>query len=185
MSAGVVRREDRLMPREAIEALLERARVAHFATVDPDGEPYVVPNLFVYADGKLHLHTALAGHFRRNIEHRHRLCFEIAEPGEVYPYGAFACDTSTSYASIVGIGAVSIESDPAAKARFFDRFLAKYADARWERPRSFYPRLDQVTIYSVAPERITGKRNQLPVPAEQWPARNRTKSPGAVLPPQS
>lgn len=184
MSDGVVRRQDRVMSRAEIEALLERGRVAHFATVGADGEPYVVPNLFVYADGAIYLHTARAGHFLRNIEHRPRLSMTVAEPGEVYAYGEFTCDTSTSYASIVALGAVTIESESAAKSRFFDRFLAKYADARWERPASFYPRLDQVTVYRVALERVTGKLSPLPAKSEQWPARNRTKSPGAV-PPQT
>jgi nitroimidazol reductase NimA-like FMN-containing flavoprotein (pyridoxamine 5'-phosphate oxidase superfamily) len=182
MSEGAIRRQDRVMSRANIEALLERARLAHFATVGADGEPYVVPNLFVYAEGCVFLHTALAGHFRRNIEHRPRLSMALTEPGEVYPYGEFACDTSTSYASVVAVGAVAIESDAAATSRFFDRFLGKYADARWDRPTSFYPRLDQVTVYRVALERVTGKRSELPAKAEQWPAQNRTKSPGAIPP---
>jgi uncharacterized protein len=182
MSDGGVRRQDKAMSRSDIEALLQSARVAHFATVGADGEPYVVPNLFVYAEGSIHLHTALAGHFRRNVEHRPRLSVAVTEPGEVYPYGAFACDITTSYASVIGLGAVAIETDAAAKSHFFDRFLAKYADARWNQPKSFYPRLDQVTVYRVELERVTGKRNQLLPMAERWPARNRTKSPGIVPP---
>src|SRR5574341_420349 len=50
MSRGVVRRQDLAMSAEDVEDLLRRAAVAHFATVGADGEPYVVPNLFVYAE---------------------------------------------------------------------------------------------------------------------------------------
>jgi len=182
MSEGVLGRPDRAMSRSDIEGLLLSARVAHFATVGADGEPYVVPNLFVYASGRIYLHTALAGHFRRNVEHRPRLSVALTAPGEVYPYGAFACDLSTSYASVVGFGTVAIESNAAVKSQFFDRFLAKYANTRWNQPRSFYPRLDQATVYRVELERLTGKRNPLPPMAERWPAQNRTKSPGAVPP---
>ena len=182
MSDGVLRRQDRAMSRGDIEALLQSARVAHFATVGADGEPYVVPNLFVYAEGRIHLHTALAGHFRRNVEHCPRLSVALTEPGEVFPYGAFACDITTSYASVIGFGAVAIEGDAAAKSRFFDRFLAKYADISWNQPKSFYPRLDQVTVYRVELERVTGKRNPLLPMTERWPARNRTRSPGAMPP---
>jgi uncharacterized protein len=182
MSDGGLRRQDRAMSRSDIEALLQSARVAHFATVGADGEPYVVPNLFVYAEGRIHLHTALAGHFRRNVEHRPRLSVALTELGEVFPYGAFACDITTSYASVIGFGAVAIEADAAAKSRFFDRFLAKYADARWNQPKSFYPRLDQVTVYRIELERVSGKRNPLLPTAERWPARNRTRSPGAMPP---
>jgi hypothetical protein len=53
--------------------------------------------------------------------------------------------------------------------------MAKYAD----RPKSFYPRLDEVTVYAIAVERITGKHCPLPPVSEQWPALDRTKSPNA------
>ena len=39
-----------------------------------------------------------------------------------------------------------------------------------------------VTVYRIDPIRITGKKGPLPPLAEQWPARNRTKSPGVVPP---
>jgi uncharacterized protein len=183
MSQGAVRRKDKEANRAEVEALLQRAALAHFATVGPDGEPYVVPNLFVYADGKIYLHTtADTGHFRRNVEHGASICFELAEMGQVFPYGEFECDTTTSYVSAIGFGKIRIETDAAEKARFFDRFLAKYGDPKWQRPKGFYPRLDEVTVYCIAPERITGKKGPLLALSEQWPAKNRTKSPGAVPP---
>jgi nitroimidazol reductase NimA-like FMN-containing flavoprotein (pyridoxamine 5'-phosphate oxidase superfamily) len=176
-----VRRKDKEMGRDDVEALLGRAMLAHFATVGPDGAPYVVPNLFVWAEGEVWLHTtADVGHFRRNIEHESRISFTVAELGHVFPYGEFACDTSASYASVVGFGAIRIAEDDAAKARFFDRFMAKYADPAWERPAGFYPRLGEVAVYAITLERLTGKHGALPPPAEQWPARNKTRSPGAV-----
>jgi uncharacterized protein len=182
MSQGVVRRKDKEMARDEVDALLARAFLAHFATVSASGDPYVVPNLFVYDAGRLQLHTAASGHFRTNVEHRPRISFELAEPGEVFPYGEFECDTSASFESVIGFGAIRIETDDAEKARFFDRFLAKYARPDWDRPKSFYPRLGEVTVYTIAIEQVTGKRSPLFPPAEQWPARNATRSPGAVPP---
>lgn len=182
MSQGAVRRKDKEMAREEAEGLLDRARLAHFATVGADGQPYVIPNLFVHADGKIYLHTSAGGHFNRNIEREPRISFEVAEMGTIYPYGEFECDTTVSYASVVGFGTVRVEADPSAKARFFDRFMAKYGDASWVRPKGFYPRLDQVTVYCIEPDRITGKKGPLPAVAAQWPAQNLTKSPGAKPP---
>lgn len=183
MSQGTVRRQDREMSGSEAEALLQRAALAHFGTVGGDGVPYVVPNLFVYADGRIHLHTtAAAGHFRRNIEQNSRVCVETADMGPVFPYGRFECDTTLGYASVVAVGTIRIEADPSAKARFFDRFLAKYADPGWNRPKGFYPRLGQVTVYSIGLERITGKKGALLPVGEQWPARDHTKSPRAVPP---
>ena len=183
MSQGIVRRKDKEMSEAEVETLLGRAMLAHFATVGADGMPYAVPNLFVYEGGKIYLHTtATAGHFATNVARSPRISFAVSEMGEVFPYGEFECDTSVSYASVVGFGAIHVEADAADKARFFDRFLAKYASPTWQRPKSFYPRLDEVTVYRINPARITGKKGPLPPFAEQWPALNRTKSPGAVPP---
>jgi nitroimidazol reductase NimA-like FMN-containing flavoprotein (pyridoxamine 5'-phosphate oxidase superfamily) len=182
MSQGVVRRKDKEMSAAEAEEFLGHAPVAHFATVSPNGDPYVVPNLFVYAERRLYLHTAAAGHFRANVERHPRVAFEVAEMGEVYPYGSFACDTSASYRSVVGLGAIRILPEASEKARFFDRFVAKYADPAWGHPRRFYPRLDQVTVFVVELESLTGKRTPLPPLAERWPQVNRTASPGAKPP---
>ena len=182
MSQGVIRRKDKEMSRAEIDRLLGAAALAHFATVSANGDPYVVPNLFVYADGLIHLHTSLSGHFLANIEARPRISFAVAEIGTVFPYGEFECDTSVSYVSVVGFGSVRIDGDPAAKARFFDRLMTKYGDPQWQRAKSFYPRLGHVTVYAIEIERITGKRGPLPAVADRWPAKNMTKSPGAVPP---
>jgi nitroimidazol reductase NimA-like FMN-containing flavoprotein (pyridoxamine 5'-phosphate oxidase superfamily) len=182
VSQGAVRRKDKEMSRAEIDRFLGETAFAHFATVSANGDPYVVPNLFVYADGLIHLHTSLGGHFRDNIEARPRISFEMSEMGTVYPYGEFECDTTVSYVSVVGFGTVRIDSDPVGKARFFDRFMVKYADPKWDRAKSFYPRLDMVTVYAIEIERITGKRGPLLAVGDQWPAKNMTKSPSAVAP---
>jgi hypothetical protein len=50
------------------------------------------------------------------------------------------------------------------------------------RPQSFYPRLNEVTVYALTVERITGKHCPLPDISEQWPALDRTKTPNANAP---
>ena len=183
MSLGRVRRMDLALSRTEIEAALVAIRVAQFATVDPDGEPYVVPCLFAWVDGRVQFHLSrTTGHFARNLAHRPRICFAASEAGEIYAYGEFACDATVSYISVIGSGPARAEPDREAKARFFDRFLAKYADPAWNHPASFYPRLDDVTVYALQPETLTGKRITLPPLGERWPAGNRTKSPGAQPP---
>jgi len=182
MSQGVVRRQDKVMSRADIDRFLERIAFAHFGSVSANGDPYVVPNLFVYTDGTVYSHTSLSGHFRNNITTRPRVCFEASEMGQVFPYGEFECDSSVSYMSVVGFGTSRIEEDSAAKMRFFDRLMAKYSDPKLARPKGFYPRLDAITLYSLLLEEITGKHGPLPAVSEQWPAMNRTKSRGAVPP---
>jgi len=74
---------------------------------------------------------------------------------------------------------IRIVDDRASKIRFFDALLAEYGTGVPGRPKSFYPRLDEVTVYALV-EPVTGKSCPLPPSAEQWPAMDRTKSPTAV-----
>ena len=75
---------------------------------------------------------------------------------------------------------IRIVDDRASKIRFFDALLAKYGTGVPGRPKSFYPRLDEVTVYALRVERMTGKYCPLPPAAEQWPTLDRTKSPTVV-----
>ena len=132
----------------------------------------------MWTGGEVLVHTTAArGHFRANVENDPRVCFEVDEPGEVYAYGRFECDSSVAYRSVIVSGTVRIVDDAAAKAKFFDAFMAKYGKPDSGQPKSFYPRLDDVTVYAIAPERITGKEMALPAVSEQWPAKDSTKSP--------
>jgi nitroimidazol reductase NimA-like FMN-containing flavoprotein (pyridoxamine 5'-phosphate oxidase superfamily) len=116
---------------------------------------------------------------RLNVERDARVCYEVDEPVKVFDYGRFECDTGLAYRSAVAYGRIRIVDDRAAKARFFDALLAKYGTGVPGRPKSFYPRLDEVTVYAIAVERISGKHCPLPALSEQWPALDRTKSPNA------
>ena len=178
-----LRRTDKEMPDAEAREMLARGYAGRLGTVGTDGGPYVVPLLYVWADGEIWAHSAGArGHLRTNIEHESRVCFEIDEPGEAFPYGRFECDTSLAYRSVVAFGRVRIVDDEAQKTRFFERLMAKYADPAWARPAGFFPRLDQVTVYAIAIERLTGKQTVLPAAANRWPASDRTMSPNAVPP---
>jgi uncharacterized protein len=180
MSAPPVRRKDKLMSDEQALEFLARGLCGRIASVGADGWPYCVPLLYVWTDGEVLVHNPAArGHFRANVEHNPRVCFEVDEAGEVFDYGRFECDTSVAYRSVVLFGTIRIVEDARAKQRFFDALMAKYGRPDAGRPKHFYPRLDEVTLYAIAPERITGKETLLPAASEQWPAKDRTKSPDA------
>jgi hypothetical protein len=69
------------------------------------------------------------------------------------------------------------------KQQFFQALLEKYGTPDRDRPKGFFPRIDEVTVYAITIERMTGKELALPQVSQQWPAVDRTKSPDA-LPPQ-
>ncbi|MFN2643997.1 MAG: pyridoxamine 5'-phosphate oxidase family protein, partial [Burkholderiales bacterium] len=180
MSSPQLRRQDRLLGETEARELITRAYCGRIATIGADGWPYVVPLLYIFTGDEITLHNSGArGHFRLNVEREPRVCFEVDEPVKVFDYGRFECDTGLAYRSAIAYGRIRILEDPAAKSRFFDALLAKYGTGTPERPKGFYPRLDEVTVYAIAVERITGKHCPLPPLAEQWPALDRTKLPNA------
>jgi nitroimidazol reductase NimA-like FMN-containing flavoprotein (pyridoxamine 5'-phosphate oxidase superfamily) len=178
-----LRRRDLVMDEAGIEALLQRGFCGRLATVGSAGAPYCTTLLYVWMDGRLHMHgTGARGHLRANIEHEPRACFSIDEPGEVFDYGRFECDSTVSYASVVAFGRVTVVDDTAAKQRFFSALMAKYRTAGAPRPKDFFPLIDQIALYQLAIDRLTGKQIVLPDIAGQWPALDRSKAPNARPP---
>ena len=180
MSTPQLRRQDRVLDDTEARELIERAYCGRVATIGEDGWPYVVPLLHVLSGDEIGMHnTATRGHFRLNVERDARACFEVDEPLKVFDYDRFECDSGLAYRSAIAYGRIRIVDERAAKIRFFDGLLAKYGTGVPGRPQSFYPRLDEVTVYAMTVERITGKHCPLPPVSEQWPALDRTKSPNA------
>ena len=68
------------------------------------------------------------------------------------------------------------------KQRFCEELMARYGKSGTVRPKSFFPRIDAITVYAITVERITGKEQALPPISEQWPAKDRTKTPEAQAP---
>jgi len=175
-----LRRADRVMSGQRASEMLQRAFSARLATVGEDGYPYCVPLLYVWMDGEIYVHTTSArGHFRASVEHDPRICFEIDEPDAVFDYGRFECDSGLAYWSVMLFGKIRIAEDRTTKQRFCEALMAKYGKPDTGRPKDFFPRLDIITVYAISVERVTGKEMALPPLSEQWPAIDRTKTPGA------
>jgi uncharacterized protein len=182
MSLPQLRRADRQMSAERANEMLERGFSGRLATVGEDGYPYCIPLLHIRIDGEIYVHTGSArGHFRASVEREPRICFEIDTPREVFDYGRFECDSGLAYQSVILFGKIRIVEERAAKQRFCEALMAKYGKPETERPKGFFPRLHAITVYAIAVERMTGKEMALPPLSEQWPAKDRTKTPNARL----
>ena len=175
-----VRRTDKLMAEAGALETLARGFCGRLATVGEDGYPYCVPLLYVWMDGQVFVHNTQArGHLRANVDHEPRVCFEVDEPGEVFAYGRFECDSTVAYRSVILFGTIRVVEDADTKQRFCEGLMAKYAKPDWDRPRGFFPRIDQITVYAITIERMSGKETALPEVSQQWPAVDRTKTPNA------
>ena len=167
---GELRRADKVMSAAEVDAFLAAAFCGRTATIGPDGFPYVVPNLFVWREGRVWLHTAaVPGHFLGNVRHCNRVSFEADEPGTVFPYGPVERDTSVSYRSVVLFGHIGTVADEDARRAFYSAFMRKYAPPdSWGRERDSFPRMDKTIVYVITPESITGKQGSLPAVAARW-----------------
>ena len=183
MSSPQLRRADRAMSEQRAYEMLERGFSGQLATVGGDGYPYCIPLLYIWMDGEIYLHTSSAsGHLRANVEREPRICFELDEPDQVFDSGRFECDSGLAYRSVIVFGKIRIVEERAVKQRFCEVLMEKYGKPDSARPKGFFPRIDAITVYAVAVERMTGTEMALPaLPAlsEQWPAKDRTKTPNA------
>lgn len=165
-----LKRPDKEMSDDAVQAMLRGGYSGRLATVGKNGWPYIVPLLYVWMDGEIWVHnTRVRGHLRENVDHEARACFEIDEPGEIFPYGPIECDTNIAYRSVVAFGRIRVVDDREHKHAFFAALMDKYRDPAWDRPRESFPRIDHVTVYAIAIDRMTGKETPLPAPEAQWP----------------
>jgi nitroimidazol reductase NimA-like FMN-containing flavoprotein (pyridoxamine 5'-phosphate oxidase superfamily) len=161
-------------------ALLRSGIAGRLAVVDPDGWPYCVPLLYVLLDETVYVHMSSAvGHLRRSLEQSANVCFEVDEPGAVFDYGSFECDSGLAYRSAMVFGTLRVVENETTRHRFCDELLGKYGTGVPGRPKGFYPRLDRITIYALDAQRLTGKQTVLPTESERWPARDRTPTPNA------
>src|SRR5262245_19284311 len=123
-----MRRVDKLMPEDRTMAVLDSGFCGRLAVAGADGYPYCVPLLYVLMDGQIYVHNANApGHLKSAIAHDARVCFEMDEPGEIFPYGRFECDTSVAFRSVIVFGKARIVEETAIKQRFFTALMGKYA----------------------------------------------------------
>ena len=178
-----VRRVDRLMGEDQAREFLKAGFAGRLATVSEDGSPYCLPFLYVWMEGRLFFHNTIArGHLRANVDHEQRICFLVDEPEQVFDYGRFECDTGLAYRSVMVFGTIEIVDELSLKQWFFEALMEKYGTPDRDRPRGFFPRINEVTVYAIRIERLTGKEMALPAASERWPALDRTKSPNARLP---
>jgi nitroimidazol reductase NimA-like FMN-containing flavoprotein (pyridoxamine 5'-phosphate oxidase superfamily) len=181
MSSPQLRRADRMMPDDRARQFLARGFSGRLATIGEDGYPYCVPLLYVWMDDQVFVHTTSArGHLRSNVERESRICFEVDEPDQVFDYGRFECDSGLAYSSVVLFGRIRIIEEREGKQRFCEMLMKKYGKPNTARPKGFFPRLDIITVYAIAIERMTGKEQVMP--AQQWPAIDFSKTPNALAP---
>lgn len=101
-----MRRKRQQLSNEESIAILEKVTAGTLALLGDEGYPYAVPISYVYTDGKLYFHSALAGHKVDAIRKCDKASFCVIEQDDVQPK-----KYTTFYRSVIAFGRIHIIKD--------------------------------------------------------------------------
>jgi nitroimidazol reductase NimA-like FMN-containing flavoprotein (pyridoxamine 5'-phosphate oxidase superfamily) len=142
------------MIQKEIEQFLACARVGRIGIVLENGQPYVVPVGYAYADGKIFFHTCNKGLKMNALKRNANVCFEVDE----------ALSDTSMFKSVIAYGTAEIINDKARMIPYLQKLIDKYRvpesfDAYMSKPgRNKEKELEAVRICVIKPKKITGKK---------------------------
>ncbi len=101
-----MRRKHQQLSEEESIAILQKATAGTLALLGDDDYPYAVPISYVYYDGKLYFHSALAGHKVDAIRKCDKASFCVIEQDNVQPK-----KYTTFFRSVIAFGRIHIIKD--------------------------------------------------------------------------
>ncbi len=107
-----MRRKGQQLTQEETVDILLRATSGVLALHGAGGYPYAVPLSYVYDDGRLYFHSALAGHKIEAIKNCAQASFCVVDRDDVIPE-----KYTTLYRSVIAFGQIHIINDEAEKMR--------------------------------------------------------------------
>jgi nitroimidazol reductase NimA-like FMN-containing flavoprotein (pyridoxamine 5'-phosphate oxidase superfamily) len=121
-----LRRSDRAMPEDGIQAMLHRAPYGSLAT-SIDDQPFLHTSLFWYdqEQRRVYFHGAQQGRIHTNVMHNPRVCFSVAEIGRLLPADT-AMGFSNEYASVILFGRARLAEEESEKRAALQGLLDKY-----------------------------------------------------------
>lgn len=146
-----MRRKDREIFGDEIEAVLKKGEYGVLAVVCPDGSPYAVPLNYVWYNGAIYFHCAAqAGKKLESIQSCEKVCFTVVGDTHVQPE-----EFGTLYESVVAQGKIREAED---KKAGLTAILAKYSgDYMEEGIRYMEAVWKHTAVYKIVPVKITGK----------------------------
>jgi len=142
------------MTQKEVEQFLACAMVGRLGIVLENGQPYVVPVGYAYADGKIFFHTCNKGLKMDAIRRNANVCFEVDE----------ALSDASMFKSVIVFGTAEIIEDKERMIPYLQRLIDKYRvpesfDTYMNKPgRNREKELEAVRICVITPKKITGKK---------------------------
>ena len=147
-----MRRTRQELSRAETEAILREGSTGVLAVAGDGGYPYTVPMSYVYADGKIYLHCAQAGHKYDAMVRQPKVSFCVVARDEVVPD-----EFATYYKSAVAFGrARLLEGDEAARAVYALGY--KYNPVPEKVEAEVAKDLAHVACFEITIDHLTGKQ---------------------------
>lgn len=144
------------MDRAEAEEFLRKSKVGRLGLCTK-GEPYVVPVLFVYSDGKIYFHSSSRGRKITALRENPRVCFEVDEYGGIRP-APKACSFSLNYKSVIISGEARLIHDVREKLRALTLLMEKYGKGHpWGPLGEVEAR--KVEVVEIRVSELRGKKN--------------------------
>ena len=138
--------------RAVIESIIRRATVCRIALCD-EGQPYVVPVSFGYADGVLYFHSSAAGRKVDVLRKNNAVCVEFDVDQEIVKAEG-ACQWDVKYRSVIGFGRAFFVDVEEEKRRALDAIVAQYGGNLQDYPPST---LKKTTVVRIEIQSATAK----------------------------
>ena len=151
-----MRRKDKEKTREEAERILHEGEHGTLAVLLDSGYPYSLPVSYVYEDGRIYFHSAVAGQKYEALLRDSRVCFSVVEADKTQPApGEF----TVLYSSAIAFGRASLVEDEAEIRRALHLITGKYDPSVSHDSVDTYvqPQLSRVCVFRVDVEHLSGK----------------------------
>ncbi len=142
--------------REAIDAILDEALVAHLGFVH-DGQPYVIPTLHARVGDTIYFHGSAAGRAIRTLSAGAPACLTVTlVDGLVLARSVF--HHSVNYRSVVVLGTATPVEGPSERMQALRAFTERLVPGRWSEVRPPSPQeLKGTNVLAMAVNEVSAK----------------------------
>jgi hypothetical protein len=142
------------MTQKEIEQFLTCARVGRMGITLENGQAYIIPVGYAYANGEIFFHTCNKGLKMTALRRNPNICFEVDE----------SLSDASMFKSVIAFGTAQIVSDKEKMIPYLQKLIDKYRvpesfDCYISKPgRNREKELKTVRICTITPNKITGKK---------------------------
>ena len=116
-----MRRIKQLLSEEKTVDIMKRNTAGVLALLDDDDYPYAVPISYVYADGKVYMHSARQGHKVDAVRNHEKASFCVIDKDRIVPE-----EYTTYFRSAIAFGKVRLVEDGEEKKKAAELLGRKY-----------------------------------------------------------